>query len=291
MRPEHAPAEHTAESLPVARAKSLVRLVPLQPQHTAYVYSMAVDDPQSWRWRYRGVVPPPQEFERSMWADVAAGFAVASSESSNSPLVGLAFLYGMNLRDMHAFLAIQLQHDTIGSGLGIGATMLLAEYARTRWPLRHLYLEVPSFNLPQFKSAWSSGLLSLRSRFPEHLYFDRMWHDLLTFELMMPEEADEPSRRGLTRDFDRWIDEIMPQHLASEREWLELDSLQVIIVAEELSVMSGHQVSEDAVASLETVGQLRDLWQQFYGAAHDAESRSAKDPTQQTFRQHNSDRE
>ncbi|CAB4894769.1 unannotated protein [freshwater metagenome] len=93
----------------------------------SFAFHLATNDPQAWRWRYRGAIPTPSDFERNFYADVASAFVVVNA--SNEEPLGIALIYSLNMRDQHAYLAVQLRTNDDTVGRGVATTYLLARYA------------------------------------------------------------------------------------------------------------------------------------------------------------------
>jgi RimJ/RimL family protein N-acetyltransferase len=152
-----------------------VALRPVLPSDFDFLYQLATDDPQAWRWRFRGALPPASEFVSVFYQDVAAAFVVCSA--SDGRLLGQAVSYGLNLRDGIANVAVQVAHERIGRGSGFIAATLRCNYLFVRWPVRRLYFEVPSYNLHQIGSTVGTYLKE-EGRLRDHVYFDGSYHDL-----------------------------------------------------------------------------------------------------------------
>jgi len=153
--------------------------------------------------------------------------------------------------------------------MGLGAALKIADYALLRWPIRHLYLEVPAYNLPQFGFAYESKLIRMVGKADAHLYYSGEWHTMYTF-VLTPEAVAKfdvdrhPVPAQLAQDqppFEDWLDDVVPFVDPTDTR-LVLDSLEIVVVAEELSILAGREITESAIIELETVDELRMLWTQ-----------------------------
>lgn len=63
----------------------------------------------------------------------------------------------------------------------VEGTVLFIRYVFNEWPFRKLYVEVPAFNLPQFRSARS--LLVEEACFHDHEYHEGKWWHLHIFAI------------------------------------------------------------------------------------------------------------
>jgi len=153
-------------------------LVPLGPEHHRQLYHLTITDQNSFRWRYHGLVPSPEHFERSLYAGVLCQFAVVPVEQPKE-LMGLVVAYNSNLQHDYCFLAV-IGDRSVGAGI-LEAVALFLRYLIRHWPFRKIYLEVPEYNAPQFASAVTAGLLKEEGRFLQHQYFLNQYWDLITY--------------------------------------------------------------------------------------------------------------
>jgi len=155
-------------------------LVPLTPEYYRALYQLSVTDQNSFRWRYHGAVPPLDAFERSLYSGVLCQFVIVPTARPQQ-LLGLVAAYNANLQSDYCFLAA-VSHPGAGAGI-LEAVALFLRYLVRHWALRKIYLEVPEYNLSQYYSAVTAGLLKEEGRLTGHQYFlDHYW-DLITYAI------------------------------------------------------------------------------------------------------------
>ena len=88
---------------------------------------------------------------------------------------------------------------------------------------------------------------------------------MLTPEAVAKFDVDRhPVPAQLAQDqppFEDWLDDVVPFVDPTDTR-LVLDSLEIVVVAEELSILAGREITESAIIELETVDELRMLWTQ-----------------------------
>jgi len=157
-----------------------VVLRPLMPGDHPALYALSMSDQISFRWRYRGAIPPPDVFERSLYQNVFCQFVVAPRTVPDR-LMGLVVSYNASMQDGFCYLAV-VADGRVG-GVAIEAVALMLRYVFRHWPFRKVYIETTEFNLAQFRSAVDYGLLKEEGRLKAHHYFDELWWDLITFAI------------------------------------------------------------------------------------------------------------
>ena len=86
-----------AEVRSAAVSNSRVRLRTVTPRDYDYLYQLALDPASSFRWRYRGATPSPDEFHRNLWQGVLAQFLV--QEASTNRHLGHVAAFDASHRD------------------------------------------------------------------------------------------------------------------------------------------------------------------------------------------------
>ncbi|MCK9896301.1 GNAT family N-acetyltransferase [Frankia sp. AgB32] len=171
------------QSVPPPRfAGRYLRLMPVLPSSTPFLYELAVTPDIGFRWRYRGSVPAYHQFEQELWQGVLTQFLIESVEAGRP--VGHAICYNPEFALGHAYVGAAVSADYTGSGLAVEALDLFVRYVFDIWPFRKLYFEVPEFNYPQFAAAdranSAGGSLELEGRLRRHdFYRGRYWDRLI----------------------------------------------------------------------------------------------------------------
>ncbi|THJ76358.1 phosphopantetheine-binding protein [Candidatus Frankia alpina] len=178
-------ATATADALtppPPRFAGRFLRLMPVLPASTPFLYELAVTPEIGFRWRYRGSVPSYPQFEQELWQGVLTQFLIESIETARP--VGHAICYNPEFTLGYAYVGAAISADYTGSGLAVEALDLFVRYIFDIWPFRKLYFEVPEFNYPQFAGAdrknSPGGALEIEGRLRKHdFYHGRYWDRLI----------------------------------------------------------------------------------------------------------------
>ena len=153
-----------------------VMLRPVTVQDHEALRHVEVSGELVFRWRFRGATPSPEQWARLAWNSVLAQFLVVS-RSEKRP-IGLVMLYRPSFEDRHAYLAVVRFEERQLPLLMIG-TALFLDYAFACWDFNKLYMEVPEYNLGQFRSALRR-LFKVEARMKDHSYFaGRRWDELI----------------------------------------------------------------------------------------------------------------
>jgi len=127
-----------------------VALVPCENPHVPSLFRIVTQPANLIRWRTHGAMISSEEFVRSISASDSETFAVVETASSRP--VGLASVYGTNLRHGYAYIGIVIDDELVGGSYGAEAGTLLINYLFENFPFRKLYMEVPEFTAPSVES-------------------------------------------------------------------------------------------------------------------------------------------
>ncbi|MCL4413489.1 MAG: GNAT family N-acetyltransferase [Actinobacteria bacterium] len=134
-----------------SRQGRFVTLQPVRRHHQPFLFWLTMGDDSGARWRFRGVVPREEVFERLLWEGVLTQLLV-ERRTSGEP-VGLASAYAADLVGGTVRAAVVLTPAATGRGLGVEVLMLFARHLFDTWRIRKIYLEAPGFTCGQFHSA------------------------------------------------------------------------------------------------------------------------------------------
>jgi len=209
-------APSSAVSVPMGefialREGRFVSLAPIARSDYPFLFKLVTDEECGPRWRFRGVIPREDAFERLLWEGVLTQFAVKDRLGSRP--YGVVCAYGANLISGTAKVAVALQPEATGHGFGIEATYLFAAHLFSTWRLRKLYFETPEFNCAQFGSA-IGRFLHTEGRLREDEFFGGRWWDTLILA-MYPDDLgrlrqrygtffDASKGRQVSRRFQAW---------------------------------------------------------------------------------------
>lgn len=151
-----------------------VRLAGVNPEFYESLYSIAVSERVAFRWRTHGVVPSPEEFERTLWRNVFRQYAVMRHDDEHRP-IGLVVAHTPRFSDGVVSLAA-VGDVTRGIGMFEGL-LLFIRYLLVRWNFRKVYLEAPEFNVEQYRKVVELGYLVEEARLKGHWFHDGQYWD------------------------------------------------------------------------------------------------------------------
>jgi RimJ/RimL family protein N-acetyltransferase len=149
-----------------------VRLVPIEAKYRRFLYELTIDERIAFRWRYGGDIPDLETFERDLWKGVLCQFVVLLNSQDPAGIVvadhpdlnwGFAYIGGAFMPELHR------------RSVAIEAQQLFISYLFRNWPFRKLYMEVPEYNMSQYKSG-IGGIAKEEARLREYTYLGgRFW--------------------------------------------------------------------------------------------------------------------
>jgi RimJ/RimL family protein N-acetyltransferase len=151
-----------------------VSLVPIAPQYMTFLYQLATNEENGFRWLLAGMVPPAEMFEQNLWKGVLTQFVVIV-RSSSAP-IGIVVAYNAEMNHGFAYLGADFAPNVQGIGIAIEAVELFVDYTFATYDLRKLYLEVPEYNLPSMAHG-IGGLLKEEGVLRDHTYFRGQYWD------------------------------------------------------------------------------------------------------------------
>lgn len=161
----------STDSLPFL---SDVELVPVRPEHFGELYRWSTDPASSFRWRFSGATPSPEQFAVALWTDVLCQF-VAVDRATGAPH-GLVVCYGASHKDGYAYAAV-LGNPSRPTGTGAMVALLrLVDHVFTHFAFRKIYFEIPEYNLTQFGSSIHK-YLTVEGRLKEHTFYRGQYAD------------------------------------------------------------------------------------------------------------------
>jgi RimJ/RimL family protein N-acetyltransferase/acyl carrier protein len=129
---------------------SHVLLREIVPSDYPYLYHIAADPASAFRWRFRSSMPSYEEFVGGFRAPGVLIQLIVISKQSARPL-GIVICYRVDFRNRHAYLGVQGDNSTIGSGIMAEATRLFVDYLFECYDFDKLYAESFGFSFPAFE--------------------------------------------------------------------------------------------------------------------------------------------
>jgi RimJ/RimL family protein N-acetyltransferase len=160
-----------------------LRLTPIIPADHPFLYDLAMSEENLVLWRYRGSVPPPEQFVAQLYADVLVQFLVRLE--SGEP-VGMVVAYAPNLQSRHVHLGAVMSRQAQGRMIGAMAMEIFIQYLFDVWDFHGIFAEVPEFtqNAMMKRHAERNPYLPFEEtgRRPKFYYFrGQYWDDCLTY--------------------------------------------------------------------------------------------------------------
>jgi RimJ/RimL family protein N-acetyltransferase/aryl carrier-like protein len=169
----HQPVDPLA---PVLSTHALI-LTPVLPDDLGFLYGFAAREDVSYRWRYRGVPPPIERFNESLWKQVVVQF-VARRSVDREP-VGHLLAFAADPSGTHAHVGAVFLPEYAGTGIAAQGVATFLRYLFHVYPFRKLYLDIPGFNWPQVKSG-EGQLFQVEGILRDHNYYaGRYWDEFL----------------------------------------------------------------------------------------------------------------
>lgn len=171
---------HFEDVEPPSLQGARVSLVPLTPEFVRPIYQLSISENINFRWRMHGAIPPFEAFERSLYGNILVQFAIVLTRNPKA-LVGHIVGYDGNLQDGTCYLGV-IRDPRAGAG-ALEGVAIFVRYLFAHFPLRKIYIQAPEFNVRQFASAISAGVLVEEGRLKQHQYFNGKYWDVLVLAL------------------------------------------------------------------------------------------------------------
>ncbi|WCB96520.1 hypothetical protein DSM104299_05279 [Baekduia alba] len=179
-----------APPIPPLRGRS-VALQPVTPNDYGILQLLETNNELALNWRYRGQTPSPEQWMSTLWSGVLAQFIVVA-EGADVP-VGLVLAYRHSFQDQHAYIAgLRFDPDDRTPRFMRGIALFL-QYVFGSWEFRKLYLETPSYNLPQFASGLGS-FFEVEARLKDHYTYAGQHWDLVTLAVYRERWQEQAAR-------------------------------------------------------------------------------------------------
>ena len=172
-----APQAGSVDPLAPDLADQLVRLLPVVPDDSEFLYDLTVRPQNSYRWRYRGLPPSYERFVGDMWQAVMVQFTVR--RASDNQHMGHVVAYSANPSLRYCYVGALFLPQYTGTGIPAHAVSMFARYLFHTCPFKKLYLEVPGYNWDQVSSG-EGRLFAVEGVLREHnWYAGRDWDEYL----------------------------------------------------------------------------------------------------------------
>lgn len=175
-------AEATTIVDPFARLTGRhVSLRPVVPGDAPALYAIANSDSNTFRWRYRGLVPTPEQFEVDLLQGAYQAFTVVANDTSAA--VGLVVAYNHDPVNAVCSVAVLVAEELVGRRVGREAMDLFVTHLFRISPLRKVYAEVPGSTVAGVKPSSQEGGFEDRFRIEgcltDHWFIDGAYQDMV----------------------------------------------------------------------------------------------------------------
>ena len=172
-----ATAANPADPLAPVLAGHGLRLDPVTPEDTAFLFALSAAPETSYRWRYRGAPPPLERFTESLWSQVLVQFVARRVEDGER--VGHVVAYSADPLARFASLGAVFVPPMTRTGAAAHSVSLFVRYLFHTFPFVKVYMEIPGYNWPQMASG-EGVLFTVEGRLRDHYqYAGRSWDQYL----------------------------------------------------------------------------------------------------------------
>ena len=130
-------------------------LRPVLPSDYQRLYAIESDPATALTWRYRGAMPPIEEYEAALWKQTQQIMVVEGRDTGT--VVGYLQLHDLDLRAGHGWVSLYSGPEHRGSGLVMEGGLAFTEWAFNEWPIRWLYAHSFEHNVHSFESGIRRG--------------------------------------------------------------------------------------------------------------------------------------
>lgn len=121
---------------------------PVRPADYRRLYEIESDPQTAMTWRYRGELPPIEEYEPALWRQTQQIMVVEGRATGT--VIGYLQLHDVDPRAGHGWFSLYSGPEHRGTGLVMEGLMAYCEWAFGEWPLRWLYAHSFEHNVHAF---------------------------------------------------------------------------------------------------------------------------------------------
>ncbi|MHB8318674.1 MAG: GNAT family N-acetyltransferase [Acidimicrobiales bacterium] len=155
---------------------SRITLREVLPSDYMFLYKIAADPVNGYRWRFRNSIPSFEEFVGTMRSPGMLMQLLVVSATSGQPF-GVVICYKADFRNKHAHIAVQGHQRVLFRGLMLEAARLFIDLLFTRYEFNKLYAETYGFSLETFRSVLKGPFVE-EGRMRNHEWYLGKWWDL-----------------------------------------------------------------------------------------------------------------
>lgn len=137
------------------------------PPDYPVLYDMTHSNENLLQFRAGATVTRPEAFADALWQGVLTQLVITSVDGTE--VVGLASVYGADLRSGTAFFSLIVDRRARGRGWAGESLQIFLRYVFDHWPLRRLYAEVTDVTLAQFRQVVERELFTHEATLTDHV--------------------------------------------------------------------------------------------------------------------------
>jgi len=164
------------DTRPIPLESSRVALRPVELNDYPALFKMTSRAEATYRWRFRGATPSPEDFRELLWRGVLGQFVIARRGAPG--VVGLVTAYDVDFPNQTAHLAVLVDEEHRGRGWPLEGVVLFLNYLFEHWPFRKLYADALEFNATTYLSG-AKRLFEVEGTLRKHEYYQERYWDLL----------------------------------------------------------------------------------------------------------------
>ncbi|GEM_PF-1908745 len=169
-------AEGAANALGEGTQAARVELLPVDAADVGFLHALATGEESGFRWRYRGSVPPLEQFAAQLWHGVLEQFVVVTAQGGRP--IGHVVAYEADLANRHVKAGgIGFSTGAQAAGL-LEGILLLLDRLFAAYDFRKIYFEIPRPNWELF-AAGTKGWVTIEGTLKGHLFMDGGYVDLI----------------------------------------------------------------------------------------------------------------
>jgi RimJ/RimL family protein N-acetyltransferase len=170
-------------------------LRPIVPDDFANLYEWSATSGIGDRWRFHGEMPSYDRFVETLFFGVLEHKVVVTRADNKA--VGVLTAYNADHRSGTCYLSAVSSPAFLSKGLVPLGAAVFADSIFDSWPMRHIYLEIFSYNLPVLNSVLVR-IAKEEACLKDDLFWDDAYYDRLIFSI----------------ERERWCEEVRPLLIA-----------------------------------------------------------------------------
>jgi RimJ/RimL family protein N-acetyltransferase len=163
---------------PAALRSDRVALRPLDDSDVAALYALCCREPIATTWRYRGLVPHPEQFSSDLFDGLLIHYLAEPTSQDAGDQFGYVAATRYSPIDGHCHISALFSPAMQGTLASAHALRLFCGTLFAAWPLRKLLIEVPEFNMGHFRSGLDRRPMVHEGVLQQHLYVGGRHHDV-----------------------------------------------------------------------------------------------------------------